>query len=154
MPVLPSGLDLAVGDVLVVDAGTNWFSCPEGHLWFQKPDPNLSPPKPWPHGVQAMCDFKSVPLPETLEEMYEHLAILTPLEECEEGRLYWNGFLLGEALESDWLDATDKQALRAWLQGDETLEFLKGILSKWKTLVARAVDAQGYAVFSTSPPDT
>ena len=38
MPVLSSGLELAIDTRHIMDPSTNWCRTPEGHSWLRAPD--------------------------------------------------------------------------------------------------------------------
>jgi hypothetical protein len=42
MPTLPSGRTLALSMNHILPPGVVTFECPEGHIWFQKPELALS----------------------------------------------------------------------------------------------------------------
>ena len=73
MPTLPSGRAFALSMGHIIEPGTQMFTCPEGHYWFQQADRALNAP-PYQPDQQVLCDFKHAPCPTTREEA---LRILT-----------------------------------------------------------------------------
>jgi len=81
MPILPSGLQLALSCDALFDHGGNWFDCPEGYFWYWAPDPDIMGPPPFDPDTEILQVAQPAPVPETREEVKRYIRVM----EVEDG---------------------------------------------------------------------
>lgn len=125
MPRLPSGLKVALsGDAVIVHDG-NWFTCPEGHFWFERPDLKISPT---PYGQDSLIiqDFVHAPVPKNREEALQYIRVL---HADAQGIYFWRGEWLTDYLSPTDLDRSDTRAWRRWLRTRAVEKFIDYVIS-------------------------
>ena len=120
MPLLPSGKDFYIGNVLILEPNNNFFECPEGHFWYQTPDLAINRP-PFVRGRQIILDFVHAPVPKDREEAKRYIQVLIGLEG---NAYYWRGEMLSNFPADGELDDADLAAWHEWLESDQTNAFL------------------------------
>ena len=121
MPQLPSGREVGVSRQHILEPGTQWFACPEGHFWFSTPDLAINAP-PFQRDQQVVCDFVHAPVPASIEEMERYIEVI---EIHRPNGFVRTGFTLDRAdRPSDWTEA-DWIALQQWRRSDGIREFVR-----------------------------
>ena len=141
MPILPSGLQLALSRDAFFDHGGNWFDCPEGHFWYWAPDPDMGPP-PFDPDTEILQVAQPAPVPETREEVKQYVRVL----EIKDGLYGWRGEWLSYFPKYMDLAEQDLAAWEAWLNRPETETFLDDTIAKCQRLADLSQNARGYAV--------
>jgi hypothetical protein len=145
MPTLPSGISLALSAAPIPERlGPDWFSCPEGHFWYETPDVALSPPPYTPQTQDILMDFKHAPVPTSHAELARYLAVL---QQGPDGRWWWAGDTLAAFPRYLLLDDADLAAWRAWLDREETRRAMDEWIERCRRQAASNRDARGFAVF-------
>ena len=143
MPVLPSGLSLALDRGRIFDHGGNWFTCPDGHIWVWAASPEMGEPPYDPEGEQFLAAIHA-PAPVDLADVARFVRVL---EQRPDGLYRWRG---------EWLDTfprftpmtdADRVAWEAWLAGPGMRTFLAEAFETCLRLVDMCRRAQGYATF-------
>jgi len=143
MPELPSGLNLAISRLALIDPGRNWFRCPDGHFWYWVPDPELGAP-PFELDAEILQVPEHAPVPSNRKEVKRFIQVL---EMDEDGRYAWRGEWLSHFPRYTDLDEADLSAWLDWLDVPERTEFLNETIVKCEQLAEKAKRATGYAVF-------
>ena len=86
MPVLPSGLKVAIYKDHILPPDKNWFKAPENHFWYWTPAPENPPPFK-PSDVWEATPA-TAPIPKTREEMKQYIRVVISLPD---GKMYWEG---------------------------------------------------------------
>lgn len=153
MPVLPSGLTLALTTFHIMKPDRNWFRAPEGHFWHTKVAIDETPP-PFSPDSPVMEDYVTSPLPFTIDDLRPFVRVGIGLPD---GMMYWRGETLEDFPKYSQLSPEDEQAWQAWLASDGALAFLARTIAKCATQAEANKDAIGYPVMrvvnETSGPD-
>lgn len=147
MPILPSGLDLAVSSDALIETGTNWFKAPDGHFWFWKIDEELNPP-PFELGATIFQEPATALAPKTRQEAMQFIRVL---EMCENGKWGWRGEWLSSFPLYTKLDEQDTIAWNEWLARPGITRFIDETIRKCEKLAQIARNAAGYCVLSDAP---
>lgn len=143
MPLLPSGLNLGISGRALFDHQGNWFKCPPNHIWYSVPDENFNAP-PFEPGEVLICDFKSAPCPQTTE-ITDIGRFIHVLEIGETGKVRWRGEWLATFPKYQLLSPEDLEVWWAWVDSEETQNFLVQILQKCRRLAVDSANASGFA---------
>jgi hypothetical protein len=87
MPILPSGLNLAISRDALIDQGRNQFHCPAGHLWHWVIDPEMGPP-PFELGAEILQVQAHALAPTNRDEAKRFIRVL---EMSDDGLYGWRG---------------------------------------------------------------
>jgi tetratricopeptide (TPR) repeat protein len=128
--------------VHIIEPGTQMFTCPEGHYWFQQADRALNAP-PYQPDQQVLCDFKHAPCPTTREEALRILYLLERVRTDDNG-YYWPGYTLADPEALADLTAEDRAAWDAWVATDRTGEFLDQVIATCKAQAEANQKSHGY----------
>ena len=146
MPVLPSGLQLAVSSDALFDHGGNWFNCPDGHFWYWIAAPEMGPPQ-YDLNAEVTLIAQHAPVPINREEVKLFIRVL----EQDTGGMYaWRGEWLSLFPRHIELDDSDLDAWNAWIDRSETNKFLDDTIAKCQRLAEVSERASGYAVVEGS----
>lgn len=149
MPQLPSGRRMAISYGHILEPGTRWFPCPDGHFWFQTPDVAINAP-PYQRDQEILCDFVHAPVPQSVEEMARHVDVVEVFSD-EEVQL--TGIRL-DATErpSDWSEE-DWHAFEAWRRNEHAVirAFLGKALEHCRAQAAANKSNSGGVVFEAGP---
>ena len=149
MPILPSGLALAIGcQAIPEDVGIDWFKCPEGHFWYQRPDEAMTPP-PYDENSSVIQDLVHAPIPINTEEVKQYIYVLYRLEN---GRFLWRGEWLNNFPRFVQMDEVDSAAWQEWLNSEENLDFLRQVIDRCKAQAELNKQCTGVAIFTDRPP--
>ena len=151
MPTLPSGRAFALSMGHIIEPGTQMFTCPEGHYWFQKADRAINAP-PYQPDQPVLCDFKHAPCPTTRQEALGILYVLEAAHPDDE-QLYWPGYTVAEPEALADLTAEDRAAWDAWVASDRTVEFLDQVIAKCKAQADANKKSHGYMVIRERATD-
>ncbi len=151
MPTLPSGRAFALSMGHIIEPGTQMFTCPEGHYWFQKADRAMNAP-PYQPDQPVLCDFKHAPCPTTRQEALGILYVLEAAHPDDE-QLYWPGYTVAEPEALADLTAEDRAAWDAWVASDRTVEFLDQVIAKCKAQAEANKKSHGYMVIRERATD-
>jgi len=151
MPTLPSGRAFALSMGHIIEPGTQMFTCPEGHYWFQKADRAINAP-PYQPDQPVLCDFKHAPCPTTRQEALGILYVLEAAHPDDE-QLYWPGYTVAEPEALADLTAEDRAAWDAWVASDRTVEFLDQVIAKCKAQAEANKKSHGYMVIRERATD-
>lgn len=143
MPVLPSGLELAISRHALFDHGGNWFTCPDGHFWYWAPAPEMGPP-PFDLWQQIDLEARHAPVPTNRDEVKRFLRVL---EMRSDGMFSWRGEWLSLFPRYTNMDDHDLAAWHDWLQRPETDIFFDETIEMCKRLAEISRKASGLAVF-------
>jgi tetratricopeptide (TPR) repeat protein len=135
----------------IIEPGTQMFTCPEGHYWFQKADRSINAP-PYQPDQPVLCDFKHAPCPTTREEALGILYVLEAAHPDDE-QLYWPGYTVAEPEALADLTAEDRAAWDAWVASDRTVEFLDQVIAKCKAQAEANKKSHGYMVIRERATD-
>lgn len=115
MPQLPSGRLMAISRGHILEPGTRWFPCPDGHFWFQTPDLAINAP-PYQRDQEILCDFVHAPVPRSVEEMTRYVDVV---EVFSDDQVQLTGIRL-DATErpSDWSEE-DWHAFEEWRRNEQ-----------------------------------
>ena len=149
MPQLPSGRLMAISQGHILEPGTRWFPCPEGHFWFQTPDLAINAP-PYQRDQEILCDFVHAPVPQSVEEMACYVDIVELFPEDQ-------GQLTGIRLDcterpSDWSEE-DWRAFEEWKRNEHATirAFLERTLARCRAQAeANKSNSEG-VVFEAGP---
>ncbi len=141
MPVLPSGLSLALYKDHIMEPDLNWFKAPEGHFWFWEPDETSIPP--FLPEDEVMRKPATAPVPTSREEMASFIQVLFHLDD---GRYYWRGETLDLFPLYGSLSDEDMAAWKAWLDTDQVKDFLDQAIMDCRMQAEINKDAIGWAV--------
>jgi hypothetical protein len=119
MPVLPSGLKLALLIDHIMEPDTNWFRAPEGHFWYWAPAEENPPP----FSDKQVSENAPVtaPVPLSREAMKSYVRVCLGIED---GMMYWRGEMLSEFPKYGTLSEEDNMAWQKWLSRDDVDVFL------------------------------
>lgn len=110
MPVLPSGLKLALLIDHIMEPDRNWFKAPANSFWLWVPaeenPPPFSPEQVWEQVPQT------APIPSSREMMEKYVRVCIGLEN---GMMYWRGEMLSEFPKYGTLSEQDSIEWREWL---------------------------------------
>ena len=143
MPVLPSGLSLALDRGRIFDHGGNWFTCPDGHIWVWVAAPEMGDP-PYVLGGETSLAAVHAPAPVDVADVARFIRVL---EQMPNGLYGWRG---------EWLDTfprftpmtdEDRAAWGTWLAEPRMRTFLAEAFETCLRLVDVCRRAQGYARF-------
>ena len=125
MPQLPSGLEVIIANLAIVDleGRQDWFCCPEGQFWFMTPNLTVSPP-PYGPREEIQLDFLSAPVPNDYNEATEFVQVL--IKDPVEG-IFWRGDWLPDFHETYPLRGEDQKFWFGWLE--EKKDFLDHVIS-------------------------
>jgi len=135
----------------IIEPGTQMFTCPEGHYWFQKADRAINAP-PYQPDQPVLCDFKHAPCPTTRQEALGILYVLEAAHPDDE-QLYWPGYTVAEPEALADLTAEDRAAWDAWVASDRTVEFLDQVIAKCKAQAEANKKSHGYMVIRERATD-
>ena len=143
MPVLPSGLKLALLIDHIMEPDRNWFKAPENHFWLWTPAkenrPPFSPDQVWEQVPET------APIPSSREMMEKYVRVCIGLEN---GMMYWRGEMLSEFPKYGALSEEDSIEWRKWLETEKVGDFLDHAIEKCKIQAAINQDATGYVVLT------
>lgn len=146
MPILPSGLRLALTRDALFDPGTNWFTCPPGNFWYRTPDPKIGL-GPFVAGETIIEDFRYAPVPASIDEVKPYIRVVVV---DSESTYYWPGDWLSGFPAFLNLDGADLAALRAWVDAPKQQQFLAETLEECRRLAQRSQRASGLPVFRST----
>ena len=135
----------------IIEPGTQMFTCPEGHYWFQQADRAMNAP-PYQPEQTVLCDFKHAPCPTTRQEALDILYVLEAAHPDDE-QLYWPGYTVAEPEALADLTAEDRAAWDAWVASDRTVEFLDQVIAKCKAQADANKKSHGYMVIRERATD-
>jgi tetratricopeptide (TPR) repeat protein len=135
----------------IIEPGTQMFTCPEGHYWFQQADRAMNAP-PYQPDQPVLCDFKHAPCPTTRQEALGILYVLEAAHPDDE-QLYWPGYTVAEPEALADLTAEDRAAWDAWVASDRTVEFLDQVIAKCKAQAEANKKSHGYMVIRERATD-
>lgn len=148
MPILPSGLKLAISDRALFDHGGNWFQCPEGHFWYWTPDLKIMGPGPYQRNSEILQSAEHAPVPTSIEEVKKFVYVL----ECDEnGDWGWEGEWLNEFPKFRKLSSEDAESWISWVESNDIQSYLLETIEKCKRLAELNSKACGFATFSSKP---
>ncbi|MCX7056477.1 MAG: hypothetical protein NTZ79_04585, partial [Proteobacteria bacterium] len=134
----------------LIETGTNWFKCPEGHFWYWAPDP-ASGPAPFLRGTDVLTIPQHAPVPTDIDEAKRFVRVIVFENDTD---FYWTGEWVASFPEYIELDEADLVAWHTWLGEPQRIKFFEETLSKCRELSIKARSAQGYVQFnSTSEQD-
>jgi len=148
MPMLPSGLQLALDTRHIMEPTTNWFRAPEGHFWFWTPDAGTKEP-PFEFGYGFLQDAVTAPVPQSVDEVLPFVRVLLIIED---NKYYWRGETLADFPRFGELTDADHAAWREWVRGESCQEFLERAIKKCRVQAEVNRHAQGFATFHGAPP--
>ncbi|MFM9913373.1 MAG: hypothetical protein ACKVN9_07565 [Methylophilaceae bacterium] len=151
MPILPSGLGIAIGSQAIPDdMGANWFKCPEGHFWYTTPDMKITPP-PYDGVSEILEDFVHAPVPKSIEEVKRYVYVLYYKPD---GRFQWKGEWLSEFPQPGQLDDADLAAWNIHMNLEGTKGFLQGVIKRCERQAELNRHCSGVAFLSESNPSS
>lgn len=122
MPILPSGLKLAISRDALFYHGGNWFKCPEGHFWYWTPDLEIMGEGPYILGSEILRSAVYAPVPATIEEVKQYIYVL----ECEQDEKWgWRGEWLDQFPRYRFLSVEDNIAWNDWVASASTQTYLE-----------------------------
>lgn len=142
MPLLPSGLKLALTIDHIMEPDRNWFKSPPGHFWYWTPTEKNIPPFSLDQKLESMP--KTAPIPSSREAMECFVRVCIRLEN---ELMYWRGEMLSEFPKYGTLSDEDNKAWREWVNSDKVRAFLDSAIIKCQTQAEINKEAVGYAVF-------
>lgn len=147
MPMLPSGLRLALDTRHIMEPTTNWFRAPEGHFWFWTPDASAGEP-PYEFGCDFLQDAVTAPVPRSVDEVMPFVRVLVILDgdQC-----YWRGESLADFPRFGDLAEADNAAWREWVAGESCQTFLARAIAKCRAQAEVNQRANGFAILHGSP---
>ena len=149
MPQLPSGRLMAISRGHILEPGTRWFPCPDGHFWFQTPDLAINAP-PYQRDQEILCDFVHAPVPQSVEEMAHYVDVV---EIFSDDQVQLTGIRFDSTERpSDWSDE-DWRAFEAWRRSDHavTRAFLEQTLERCRAQAEANKSNSGGVVFEKGP---
>ena len=147
MPLLPSGLKLAISRDALFDHGGNWFNCPDGHFWYWIPDEQIMGSGPYPLGSEIIRSAEHAPVPTSVEEAKRYIYVL----ECEEDEKWgWRGEWLDQFPKYRSLSAKDRAVWDDWVASDGIQEYLEETITECRRLAEVSRIASGMPRFSSS----
>lgn len=144
MPVLPSGRKFGISINHILEPGTQWFPCPEGHFWYRTPDLALNAP-PYHPEQDILCDIVHAPCPETVEEMERFVEVI---EDLGADRTVLVGMTLDQSARPEGWSEEDCAAWNDWRRSPRTLEFLEMALVKCKRQAEANIGRGGPVAFT------
>jgi tetratricopeptide (TPR) repeat protein len=147
MPTLPSGRMVGLRADHILEPGTQWFECPEGHFWYQTPDLALNAP-PFHPEQQVICDFVHAPCPTTVEETERFVEVVGLYGE---GRSFLLGFTLDRAERPDGWSDEDCAAWNAWRRTPEVRAFLERTRARCRAQADANIGRGGPVSFTEAP---
>ena len=147
MPVLPSGLTLALWDNAPVEHDENWFDCPAGNFWYSVASPEMGTPL-FGKDEQVWTSLGNAPAPRDREEAKRFVQIL---EMAEDGTGAWRGEWLADFPRYRKLSEADKVAWDAWICRSEIEAYLDQVIGRCASLAEKARNVTGYAIFRDHP---
>jgi hypothetical protein len=150
MPVLSSGLSLAISKDHIMPPDRNWFRAPEGHFWFWVPDEDSIPP--FTSGDVVMRKPATAPVPTSRKEM---LCFIHVMFQQEDGCYYWRGETLDVFPLYSRLSDEDRTAWQEWLASDQVLSFIDQAMIDCQVQAEINKEAVGWAAVraDSSDPD-
>ena len=124
MPVLPSGRRFGLARSHILEPGTQWFECPEGHFWYQTPDLAINAP-PFHPEQQVVCDFVHAPCPTTVAEAERFVVIV---ELFGERGTVLTGMTLDRRQRPDGWSEADWLAWDSWRQTADVRAFVQATM--------------------------
>lgn len=144
MPLLPSGLKLAISSDALFYHGGNWFRCPDGHFWYWTPDEKIMGKGPYPLGAEILQSAVHAPVPGSIEEVKQYLYVL----ECEDGDNWgWRGEWLDQFPRYRTLSLEDRKAWDEWVGGSSLRAYLEETIVECQELAKLNDIASGAAHF-------
>ena len=143
MPVLPSGLSLALDRGRIFDHGGNWFTCPDGHIWVWVAAPEMGDPPYVPGGETSLAAVHA-PAPVDVADVARFIRVL---EQMPDGLYGWRGEWLDTFPRFTPMTGEDRAAWEAWLAEPRMRTFLAEAFETCLRLVDVCRRAQGYARF-------
>lgn len=151
MPLLPSGLKLAISRDALFDHGGNWFGCPSGHFWYWAADAQIMGPGPYELCSEILRSAEHAPAPSSIEGVKKFIYIL----ECEDDEKWgWRGEWLEQFPQYRILSPEDQLVWNAWVESEEIQEFLLETLQICGRLANESRSASGFAVFTSADGQT
>lgn len=148
MPILPSGLTLGVSShAIPEDVGINWFKCPEGHFWYQRPDEAITPP-PYDADSSYLSDWLHAPVPANTEDVRRYIYVLY---RRDDGKFVWRGEWLNEFPRFVAMDEADLAAWNDWQGSEQCQEFLRKVIAICQRQSALNKRCNGVATFASRP---
>lgn len=147
MPILPSGLNLALSRDALIENGANWFHCPAGNFWYWDIAPEMGTP-PFEPGSTLLAMPAHAPAPENRIEVRKFIRVL---EMSKDGRFGWRGEWLASFPQYVVLDEQDATAWRTWLEKPETLQFLDDTAETCRHLAKITQEATGSFIARDTP---
>lgn len=144
MPTLPSGRTIALAMSHILEPGTQMFSCPPGHYWYQTPDRTLNAP-PFQPGQEILCSFEHAPCPTTREEALLILVVLEATGPARD-RFDWRGYTVGEPEALADLTPEDRAAWDAWVASPDTQVYLDRVIDRCHAQDRANRGSPGYVV--------
>lgn len=151
MPLLPSGLDLALSRDAIIIHDSSWFQCPEGHFWYWDVDSDITGPPPFARGEEIWQVPRHAKIPTSREEVARFIRVL---ERAVDGRYWWRGDWLSTFPSYSVLSSEDGPAWLAWLSGPEVQTYLDNAIDVCATMAERVREVYGWVGFSESPKPT
>ena len=121
MPTLPSGRKFGITTSHILEPGTKWFECPEGHFWYQTPDLVLNAP-PFQPEQQIICDFVHAPCPTTPAEAERFVQVV---EMYGDSQSCLTGMTLDKTDAPHGWSEDDCEAWTAWRTSPEVIQYLE-----------------------------
>jgi len=149
MPMLPSGLELAIDTRHIMEPTTNWFRAPHGHFWLWAPDDGAKEP-PFEPGYGFLQDAVTAPVPENVDEVLPFVRVLL---KHSDGKYYWRGESLADFPRFGDLSEADHAAWRVWVAGESCQTFLARAVAKCRAQAEVNQRALGFAIFRGAAGD-
>lgn len=150
MPMLPSGLELAIDTRHIMEPTTNWFRAPEGQFWLWAPDEDAKEP-PFEPGYQFMQKAVTAAVPSTVDEVLPFVRVVI---RTKDGKYYWRGETLADFPKFGALSDEDHEAWSTWLRSESCAVFLRRAVEKCRVQAEVNRDAQGFAVMHSDKSDS
>ena len=141
MPVLPSGLKVAIYKDHILPPDKNWFKAPENHFWYWTPAPENPPPFK-PSDVWEATPV-TAPIPRTREEMKQYIRVVISLPD---GKMYWEGDFMTDFPFFRELSDEDIAAWKTWTEREDVGDFLDHGISQCVEQYIANQQAQGFVV--------
>ncbi|MEY2714178.1 MAG: hypothetical protein RIT24_521 [Planctomycetota bacterium] len=144
MPVLPSGRKFGISINHILEPGTQWFRCPEGHFWYRTPDLALNAP-PYHPEQEILCDVVHAPCPQTIDEMERFVEVI---EDVGVNQTVPIGLTLDQSTCPEGWSAEDCAVWNEWRRSPRTLEFLERAMVKCRQQAEANVVLGGPVTFT------
>ena len=147
MPVLPSGLMLAISRDALFYHGGNWFKCPEGHFWYWIPDPDIMGSGPYPPTATILRSAVHAPVPANVEDVKKFIHVL---ERVQEEKWGWRGEWLDQFPRYQTLTKEDRVAWDEWIGSTSIQSYRQETVVECQKLADLSHASAGMATFRSS----